>query len=232
MSQDVSPARPPVAARVRRPADGGPVTVPGPATPDKPASGRDRRELWRSILTGALIAAVLVGPAAGALAWSYTQPTTYAAEVDLLFQMAPESSVDNIDRDLATHQVLLLRRPLLDDIAEQVGRDPQALADNTGVDVVEQSNVLRLRVVDTDVDRARRTADLLADEYAATTDDLAASSDIGQVQPISPATVLDRPVGPQPLRAAAGGAVVGLALVMALLAVLRLRRPRSRPPAP
>jgi uncharacterized protein involved in exopolysaccharide biosynthesis len=49
---------------------------------------------------------------------------------------------------------------------------------------------------------------------------------------LSAPSVLDEPVAPQPLRAAAGGLLVGLLLALALAALLRVRHERSRHPAP
>jgi capsular polysaccharide biosynthesis protein len=156
------------------------------------------------------------------------QPPTYAAEVDLLHQPSDTSASDSIDRQLATHRVLLLRRDQLDDAARAVDRDPADLAGDIGVEVVEGSSLLRVQVVDGNRDRAGRAAALVAERYVDVADRLAPSSNIGRVQLVAPPTMLPEPVGPRPLRAAAAGALLGLVLVLAFLALVRSRDKGSR----
>ncbi|WP_208091980.1 hypothetical protein [Candidatus Blastococcus massiliensis] len=195
---------------------------------------RDHRSRRRGqVLLGLLVVALLVIPSAGAAAWSYyQQPTTYAVEVDLLHEPGDATSAEDVDRQLATHQVLMLGRPLVEDAASSVGRDAQALARDASVRIVDASSVLRLRVVDRDADRARRTADFLADRYVSISSGLASESDIGRVSTVIPPAVLDDPVGPQPVRAAAAGLLVGLVLTVALMALLRFRGSGNRRPEP
>ncbi len=208
------------------------VAAPVPR-PTAPGGGGGPREGRRTaLLLGLLIGALLILPPAGAAAWSYTQPASYASQVDLLHEPSDTSASDSIDRQLATHQVLLLRPSLLDDAAESVGRDPEQLTENVSVEIVEGSSLLRLQVVDPDRDRAERTAAVVADRYVGIADLLAPTSNIGRVRLVSPPTVLDEPVGPQPLRAAAAGALLGLVLVLAFLALLRLRYKASKHSAP
>jgi len=215
------PLPPPPAATL-----GATAAVQRPKGPNRSrGAGDDRRT---KDLLGILLVALLVLPAVGAALWSNLQPPTYAAEVDLLHAPSDTSSSDSIERQLATHEVLLLRRSLLDAAAQSVGRDPDELAENVGVEIVEGSSVLRLQVVDEDSERAERTATFLADQYVSVAEELAPSSNIGPVRIISAPTVLDEPVGPQPLRAAAAGALLGLVLVLVFVATLRLRHKRSR----
>jgi len=185
-----------------------------------------------TLALGALVALLFLAPAAGALAWSIRQPPTYAADVELLHSPSDASTVDLVERQLATHEVLILRRQLIEEAADDVGRDAAALLDDVSAEVVEGSSVLRLRVVDTDPQRAEEAADAIASEYSRSTSPLDASSGIGTVTVLAPPDLLDDPVGPQPFRAAAGGALVGLVLAVALLALLRHRHRRSGHAAP
>jgi len=219
---------PPVPAPQR----GAAASIDRPAPREDTGRPRGRLRRRRKILLGVVIAALILLPAVGAAVWSSRQPSTYAAEVDLLHQPSDTSATDTIDRQLATHQVLLLRRDLLDDVAESVGRDPDELADDVGVEIVEGSSVLRIRVVDENRDRARRAATTLADRYAAIAGRLAPTSNIGRVELVDSATVLGEPVGPEPLRAAAAGGLAGLVLVLAFLALLRLRDRPGGPAGP
>ena len=180
------------------------------------------------ILLGLLLVALLVLPTVGAAVWSAAQPSTYAAEVDLLHAPSDTSATDTIDRQLATHRALLLRRDGLDDAAEAVERDADELADNIGVEIVEGSSLLRIRVVDEDRGRAQQTAEIVAGQHVRVVDRLAPASNIGRVESVAPSTGRVDQVGPQPLRAAAAGALLGLVLLLAFVALLRLRDRPSR----
>lgn len=208
------------------PATRGAAAVERPEAPDRPGGRRGGRRT--KVLLGILLAALLVLPSVGAAVWSSMQPPTYAAEADLLHEPSDTSATDTIDRQLATHQVLLLRRDLLEEAATSVGRDPADLAENVAVEAVEGSSLIRIQVVDRDSERADRTAAFIAERYVDVAGPLAGSSNIGLVQLVDPPTVLPEPVGPQPLRAAAAGALLGLVLVLAFLALLRLRGTDSR----
>jgi uncharacterized protein involved in exopolysaccharide biosynthesis len=218
-----------------------PDTVSPPATPEEtrdaeavPAGAgrqeeprRTRHPLKRLVLV--CLALVLLPPALAA-AWSFTRPTSYAAQADLVLASSADRSADTMIRDLATHEVLVTREPLVDDVARSVQRDLEDLRRNLTVEVVEQSNVLRLQVVDGDPDRAQRAAQNLALQYTAAQEQLAGTSDMAQVRMVGAATVLDKPVAPKPLRAAAAGALLGLLLLAGLLALLRLRSKDARQP--
>lgn len=198
--------------------------VPAPQT-SPPVAGR----FIQAILM-AVFAALLLLPPVGAAAWSAALRSTYAVEVDLLHVASDGSTVDSIERELATNRVLLLRRPLIDEAADSVGRDPEQLRDNVSVEVVEASSVLRLRVLDHDPQRARAAAQQLVDRYLGSVGELRAWSHFGRLRILAAPSVLKEPVAPQPLRAAAAGALLGLVLAFAPLLVLRFRRRRSRPP--
>lgn len=175
-----------------------------------------------------VLAVLLAAPAAAAAVLSANQPTEYAAVVELIHQPEGDSSVEGVDREMATHQVLLQRRSLVQDVAAGVGRVTDDLSDDLSVEIVDGSSVLRAQVVDTDPDRARRALDGLVDRYLASADGLAAMSDIGRLRALAAPAVLDEPAGPDPLRAGAAGLLLGILLAGVLLAFLRLRRGRGR----
>ena len=208
------------------PPERSPVPVSGtPPVPRPPVVASSHRAgRGRNVLLGLLLIALLAVPAGIAGAVSTTQPTRYAAEVELLHEPEDATTAESVDREMATHSVLMQRRPLVEESAAVAGRSAEALADDLSVEIVDGSSVLRVRVVDVDPDRARTALGDLVDRYLASADRLAAGSDIGRLRVLAPPTVLDEPVGPQPLRAAAAGLLVGLLLVVALLGLLRLRR--------
>lgn len=226
------PAPPPPPSRVvLRP----PEPIPGqgtlPVPPDpRFAFGLPRRRPGGRVLVALLAATLLIVPAVVAGAVAAAQPDRFAAEVALLHEPEDNSTVESVDREMATHQVLVQQRPLLQDTADAVGTDREDLADALTVEVVEGSSVLRMEVVDDDPERARETLNVLVDRYLASADRLAAGSDIGRLRVLAPPSTLEEPVGPDPLRAAAAGALLGIVLVVGLLALLRSRHGRSGAP--
>ena len=217
-------------ASVRKPART--TALPTPPVPPPPASGPapapSRSRAWLKLLLVLICAVLLLAPAALAAGLTARQPTEYAAEVELLHEPEDASSVEIVDRAMATHEVLLQRRALLQDTAEEVDRSPRALADDLTVELVGGSSVLRVRVVDVDPERARETLEVLTDLYLPSAVLLAPATDIGRLRVLEPPAVLLEPAGPQPARAGAAGLLLGLLLVGAFLTVLRLRRRRDR----
>ena len=69
---------------------------------------------WRAVTHARMTMVLLPAPPAVAGALSASQPPTYASEVHLLYQPDPSSPVDGIDRELATHRVLIQQRSLLE----------------------------------------------------------------------------------------------------------------------
>lgn len=278
-------------------------SAPGGGTA-RSATGRApaaRRRRWPVVLS-VLLVLLPAGLAAGI---SAQQPPTYAAVADILYEGDVSGSSESIERQLATQQVLLTNRSAIDAAAEQGGRSPEDLLDAVSVEIVEGSNVLRVRVehgnrtgavdlAQSLVDRyvavvaervsARReqqskvvdqqisglterlvaiaarvgaiaaiadppptlvaeqrgleeeakvlrqqVADLQEKVLASDVEDLQAG--VGRAEVLSPPTALDQPVAPQPTRAGAGGALVGLALAFALLTSTRQRRARFGPEA-
>jgi hypothetical protein len=263
---------------------------------DAPLSGR--------ALAAVLALLVLVPPVAAGLV-STAQAPVYAAEADVLYVGSDASDSQGTERELATQQVLLQSRPLIQAAAKKSGRAAADLAGAVSVEILDQSNVLRLRVEDRDRRRAADSASSLVDEYiAAVAKQTAASGTAGEeralledevdrltarrttveerlasiranpsgaapdeqqtleneaaaipqrlaelearlldvnvravqekagrAQVLAAPSVLDEPVAPQPLRAAAGGALLGLLLATGLWTLLRHRRDRSRPAA-
>ncbi|UOY00207.1 hypothetical protein [Blastococcus sp. PRF04-17] len=190
-------------------------------------AGDPRRRRGTALLALVLLTLV-AAPAATAAALASRQPTEYAAVVELIHQPEDNSTVEGVDREMATHSVLLQRRPLVQEVAADAGRPADELSDDLSVEAVDGSSVLRVQLVDTDPERARETLDDLVDRYLASADRLAVTSDIGRLRVLAPSDVLDEPVGPDPVRAGAAGLLLGIFLAGLLLALLRLRRGRGR----
>lgn len=139
---------------------------------DAPLSGR--------ALAAVLALLVLVPPVAAGLV-STAQAPVYAAEADVLYVGSDASDSQGTERELATQQVLLQSRPLIQAAAKKSGRAAADLAGAVSVEILDQSNVLRLRVEDRDRRRAADSASSLVDEYiAAVAKQTAASGTAGE----------------------------------------------------
>ncbi|MGY1703938.1 hypothetical protein ACI79C_05130 [Geodermatophilus sp. SYSU D00697] len=191
-----------------------------------PRTARGRVGTRRALVV-LLVAALLVLPALGAALESASQPPVYAIQVEFLHEPSDTATVDSITRQLATHAVLITRRDFLQGAADAVGRAPQELFDSVSAEPVEDSSVLRVQVLDPLRARGLATADYLVSRYAAQSTRIASFANHGTVTPLGSPEVLPDPVSPQPLRAAAGGLLVGILLTVALLTLLRMRRQRS-----
>jgi uncharacterized protein involved in exopolysaccharide biosynthesis len=284
---------------------GTPVTTPKPPTPNGvrhrprhtlvPARLQPRWWTSRAALAAA-VAALVVLPALAAYLWSSSSPQVWAARAEVLFTGGDTQVAQRAEQQTATQVVVLGSRPVLEPAAEVLGRDVTSLEEALDVEQVEDSEVLRVTVVDPNPDAARRAAQAVVDQYVAmvsgpaggdaaqlellqadltqldtrfreVNDRLAAIvrpsaparvlaeqarlenearvlgqrvadlqdritglrlTDLDRSPPsrvLTPAYVLDDPVGPQPWRAAAAAAVVGTVVAALALAVLARRRP-------
>ncbi|MGY1621429.1 hypothetical protein ACI789_04435 [Geodermatophilus sp. SYSU D00965] len=175
-----------------------------------------------------LVVLLMVVPTLGAAVESASQPPVYAVEVEFLHEPSDTATVDSIARQLSTHAVLLTRRDFLEDAAAAVGRDPQELINSVSAEPVEDSSVLRVQVLDPLRARGLATAEYLVDRYSAESTRTASFANHGSVTALGSPEVLPDPVSPQPVRAAAGGLLVGVLLAVAFLTLLRMRERQSR----
>jgi uncharacterized protein involved in exopolysaccharide biosynthesis len=288
-------------APVRGP-HGEPATE-SPARPSVPLV-TPRRRLRSRRWIAVVVALLLVAPTAGAAVVSSMQPDVYAVVADLLYRPVETSSPESIERELATQKAVLMSRRVVDPAALAAGMEVKELSKAMEIEVVEESNLLRVRVEDTSRRTALTAATAVLDTYRATIAEQSASataeeerallqrqvntltaqlndintrlgqiavvlippvpmqtesvvlqqeaqlirdrvlelqnqlieSDVqvlregaGRVRVLVQPTVLPEPAGPKPLQAAAAGALAGLVLAVGLVALLRLRRERSRP---
>jgi uncharacterized protein involved in exopolysaccharide biosynthesis len=236
--------------------------------------------------------------------YSASGPAVYAAQADLIYNRSGTSPAQDIERELATQQVLLASRSHISEAAEAVGLEPGELSKRVEVEVVEDSRVLRLRVQHEEPERALRAAQDLVEAYQATVAEQSSAVDtsdeerrllqeriaaleerLGPVQRrraeigavdtpsaalsaelrdleeeagalrqqiaahqlemtnsdvrglqvsaaavevLTPPFVLDDPIGPQPLRAAVAGLLVGILYAAGLWAAIHAVRQRRQ----
>jgi uncharacterized protein involved in exopolysaccharide biosynthesis len=276
------------------------MTPPPHSREDVPATvgllGLWLRRSWGIGTIIAIAAAAIVICTLAALPIALSQPRVYGAQTDLIFNPGAGLSDAAADRALVTQEVILRSHAVLEPVAAATSMPLPRLEKALSIEVVNQSNVLRITVADRDPDTARRLAQLIAEGYerhaSSTTSavdqrsvsylegqlkDLAASladtqaradtlaAGRGTGTPISPeerqlrivaattqqrirsvqdqlvqaplkqleqpqseilvpAHVLEDPLKPQPIQAAAAGALVGVFVATAI--VLVLFRPR------
>jgi uncharacterized protein involved in exopolysaccharide biosynthesis len=187
--------------------------LPGPLEPLRSI----RKTAWRLVALSIFLIAIA---AAGAYAVSSVGERIYAARSEIAFDLR-DLGWDSSERFLSTQPVIANSRAVLTPIAAAFGIPVSDLEERLSVETVGGSGVVRLQFA--------HSAEVVALEItrAITTRYLAELTAFDQVDPIrrwviTEAFLLDQPISPQPLRAAALGAVAGLALAagVVLLRVL------------
>ena len=173
---------------------------------------------------------------AGALAYSWTQPRVYGATADILLVARPELSDAAVDRALQTQEMVIVSPVVLQPVATDTRIPLTQLQREVSASVVGRSNVLRLTVRDRDPRRAVTVARLITGEYITTPSGAATQSANDAPPPtrstlLSAARPLDHALQPQPLRAVAAAAILGLLAAAAAVTVLLRPRVPARPAA-
>lgn len=186
----------------------------------RPAAGRGRFLLWLGLLC--LLPVLLAGTAAYVAA-NYLDEVR-AGRSEIMFHL-PELAGDAANRFLATQPVVARSYPVVEPVARAEAMPVDDILDNLDVTMVQGSTMMRIEYHDVDSDRIVRVLEALTIGYLGLLRDIALIEGASH-RLLSAPYLLEDPVGPRPLRAAAIGAVVGLAVAFAGLVVLaQLRRP-------
>ena len=184
-------AQPGSAARATGPVGAPPAVLapsppqPAPAT-DAPGSlGAWARAASRTggSLRGtvAAVAGVLVLSLTSAFVVSALQPTTYGAQAEVYYEVTGSSQ--EADLQLATQQVLLGSRGVLEPVADTYGITLAELSESQQVERVGDSQVLRLLVTGTDAGLTVQLAQDIVDSYVQTVSaDAGGAQDAGREQ--------------------------------------------------
>jgi uncharacterized protein involved in exopolysaccharide biosynthesis len=124
--------------------------------------------LRRSLGVGtvAVIAtAVVVTCTLVALPIMLSRPSVYGAQADVLINPRAGQSDATTDRALATQEIILRSGAVLDPVANATGIPGRRLEKALSVEVVNQSNVVRITVADRDPATAQRLTRLIVEEY-------------------------------------------------------------------
>jgi hypothetical protein len=198
-------------------------TEPRYAPPPPP---RTRRRAWIAI--AATCAAIVLAATASALLVGMRAATQHGGRADIVYVTPASASLDTRERGLATQRGLVTSRAVLEPVAAAAGVSRRSLEEAVSVDIGARDDLMHITVGDSDQAVALRLAAAVAARYLRVAADLRPGGPAGQEPTprlLSPAYELDDPLSPKPLRLAAMGLLVGLALA-ALTGVLMARRLR------
>jgi hypothetical protein len=221
--------RHPVANRAMQPADRqlshGGGSAPAAAVPEAAASGRRSTGIGRILLSLALLLLlpVVLAATAGYVAATYLEEVR-AGRSEIMFHL-PELAGDAAGRFLATQPVVVRSYPVVEPVARAEAMPVSDILDNLDVTMVESSALMRIEYQDTDSERILRVLEAVTVGYLGLLRDIAMIEGASH-RILSAPYLLEEPVGPKPIQAAAIAAVVGLAVAFAGLVILaQLRRP-------
>lgn len=181
-----------------------------------------RNRLIAAVLALGLLPALLAG--AAAYVSSHYVAETWVGRSELIFHL-PELSGDAASRFLATQPVIVASYPLVEPIAGVERLPVEEVTRGLSASLVQGSTLMRIEYRDTDQARILRVLEGLTEGYLTLLRDMALVEGASH-RLLSAPFLLEEPVGPRPMRAAAIGAVIGLAVAFAgLVVTAQLRRP-------
>jgi len=219
----------PIARQAGQPTDPrlphGDGSVPAAAVADAAAAGRRTPGIGRILLSLALLLLlpVVLAATAGYFAANYLEEVR-AGRSEIMFHL-PDLAGDAAGRFLATQPVVVRSYPVVEPVARAEAMPVSAILDNLSVTMVESSALMRIQYEDTDSERILRVLEAVTVSYLGLLRDIAMIEGASH-RILSAPYLLEDPVGPKPIQAAAIAAVVGLAVAFAGLVILaQLRRP-------
>lgn len=175
---------------------------------------------WAWLLVApALVAATL---ASGV---SMVLPNVYAAQAEIVFN-ARDPSAPVPEQARATQTVIVTGHNILQPVAAAAGLSVTKLEKALTAEFPRDGAVLRLQYGDRDGLAAQRILEGVVREYLAVLEGLKSPESVG-FRLLTPPHILDQPISPRPLLAAAIGAAVGLFLAIAAMAAMLSLRPAS-----
>lgn len=197
-----------------------PAVPPADAPPRRRASGIGRFLLWVGLLC---VLPVLLAAAAAYTAAHYLDELR-AGRSEIMFHL-PELAGDAANRFLATQPVVVRSYPVVEPVARAEAMPVEDLLGNLDASMVQGSTLMRIEYHDVDAERIVRVLEGVTIGYLGLLRDIALIEGASH-RILSAPYLLEGPVSPRPIRAAAIGAVVGLAVAFAGLVILaQLRRP-------
>lgn len=210
------------ARTVRARREPAPAVPPGAFSEALPRR-RPSRARFFTWLAALLLLPVILAAAAAYGAATYLDEV-HAGRSEIMFHL-PTHAGDAASRFLATQPVIAQSRPVVEPVARAEDLEVDALLENLDVFLVAGSTLMRFEYEDTDPARITRVLEGLTLGYLTLLRDVALIEGVSH-RLLGAPYLLDELVAPKPLRAAALGAVVGLAVAFAGLVILaQTRRP-------
>ncbi|NJC71280.1 hypothetical protein HC031_16390 [Planosporangium thailandense] len=197
---------------------------------DRRSERRSGGRAWKAVVLAILMVVGFTGASVG---YSLLQPTVHGAQTE--FVLTPRNTLSDamVDRAMVTQTMILKSVSVLGPVAAQTGIPVGRLRDRVSADIVGRSDVLRLTVGDRSQTRAVQLVQLISAEFLkasnaatrpATDTPLRDDTPPITLSILTPASPLDRPLQPQPVRALAAGLLIGL--LAAAVAATVVMRPR------
>jgi uncharacterized protein involved in exopolysaccharide biosynthesis len=169
----------------------------------------NRYSTWKLVIL--FILPVLVAALGALVAASQSKPV-YAARSEVLLDLR-RLTWDTAERVLATDIVVAQSRALLQPVAETYQIPIQDLQRDLSAELIRNSSVVQLQYEHATPSLALAITRVVTERYIATLQEFASE----EMQPriLTPPFLLEEPISPKPLRAAAIGAAIGMMLASA-----------------
>lgn len=182
------------------------------AVGESPSEVPSQPHRYRSAkLVFVLILPVLVTPLVAFVAASQSKPI-YAARSEVMLDLR-RLPWDVAERVVATEIVVAQSRAILMPVANSFQIPVRDLERDLSPELIRNSSVVRLQYEHANPTLALDITRAITDRYVATLQNL--SSEETRVRILTPPFVLEEPISPKPLRAAAVGAAIGMMLAAA-----------------
>jgi len=175
-----------------------------------PPSQSNRRRAWQFVIL--LILPVLTAALAAYAVASQAQ-RIYAGRSEIVLDLR-NLGWDTSERILGTQLAVAESRAVLAPVAEKLAVPVSDLERRLSAELIRNSSIVRLQYEDPNPSRALDITIAITERYVSVLQGLLSLQGDIRLQVLTAPFLLEEPVSPKPLRAAAVGGVVGMALAM------------------
>lgn len=169
-----------------------------------------RDQAWQLVIL--LVLPVLVAALAAYAVASQGQ-AVYAGRSEIILDLR-NLGWDTADRILGTQLAIAESRAVLAPVAEKLAVPVSELERRLSAELIRNSSIIRLQYEDPNPSRALDITSAITERFQSVLQGLPAVQGDIHLKVLTAPFLLEEPVSPKPLRAAAVGAVVGMALAM------------------
>jgi capsular polysaccharide biosynthesis protein len=198
----------------------------GPAISPEQGAASPSSIDWRTAMrwVGLLVAPIIVSAGSAFFGDKLIVTPKYAARAELIFQLP--AAADLPEQYRATQTVVATGQMVLAPVSDSLGIPIEQVQRNLTVDFPKNSAVMRLEYADPDKVVATDILDRILDQYLNILGEMESGGEATH-KLLTPSFAIADPVRPRPMQAAAIGAVLGLAISLAALALVQRSRERS-----